>query len=423
VLSLRLESDLGFVAWQTGWVYAASALGAILGALVAGQVADRWMASERCLFVCGLIVGGLLLAMSWATAFWLVFVLCLAVWFFMVQVSILGVTLTMSHLQSPEQQFSRVRMWGTISWVAAGLALGWWLSQPGWMAAINQGLGRDGVSVGDSLVLAALLAFVLAGYALTLPHTPPAKEAKSWLAPLQALHLLRNRNFAVFCACGFLLHMTLTFQIQMTSLLLQHLGVPKESISPSLTIAQWSEIGIMWVLPAVSMRLGMRGTLLTGLAALTLALTILTIGQPVWLVLISLPLNGFVICCYIIRGQVFINHVAGREIRSSAQGLSTMINGVGLLLGNLACGFIRGGFGGEFAPTFAVGAGIALFATLLLALGFRTESAAAGVQVRDWRVPVPVRPPAEAASAVAASAAAVAAVPAVATVPQAVETR
>jgi MFS family permease len=124
------------------------------------------------------------------------------------------------------------------------------------------------------------------------------------------------------------------------------------------------------------------------------------IGQPMWLVLISLPLNGFVICCYIIRGQVFINHVAGREIRSSAQGLSTMINGLGLLLGNLMCGFIRGWFGGDFAPTFAVGAGIALFATLLLALGFRKESAPPQARVREWRVTVPVGSPVAAVNTV-----------------------
>ncbi len=374
MLSLRLKNDLRFEPEQIGLVYASSALGAIFASLIAGQVADRWLSTERCLAICSSAMGGLLLALSFASEFWLVCGLCLGIWLFMVPNMILGVTMTMTHLQHPEQQYSRVRLWGTIGWVTSGLLLGLWLSQPEWLQLVSTEMGYEKASVVDSQRLAALLAFCLAGYSWTLPNTPPSRQARSWLAPLQALHLMRQGNFAVFCLCGFLLHATIPFHMQLTALLLENLGVAKELISPSLTIAQWSEILILWMLPALSSQLGMKGTLLIGLVSLVMVMTILMIGQPTWLVITSLSLFGFVICCYIIRGQVFINKIAGQDIRASAQGLFTTLNGFGLLTGNLLCGGVHQYFESQFALTFGVGACVALLATFLLAFGFQNET-------------------------------------------------
>ena len=371
MLSLRLEHDLHFAPMQIGLVYASSALGAILASLVAGQVADRWLSAERCIAVCSTVAGGLLWAVSYATDFPMVCVLCLGVWLFMVPVMILGVTTSLAHLERPELQFSRVRLWGTIGWMGAGLFFGLWL---------HQAKNYLPVSLDDSPRLGGILAFVLAGYALTLPHTPPSREAKTWLAPLQAIHLLRNRNFAVFCICGFIIHMTITFQLQMTSLMLKRLGLAEAWISPILTVGQCSEVVILFLLPVLSGRLGMKGTLLLGISAMATVLTVLMIGEPLWLMISILLLNGFVICCYVIRGQVFINSQARKDIRASAQGLFTTINGIGLLLGNLLCGVIRNLFEGQFAPTFAVGAGIALFGVFLLAFGFRSEPATSTIR-------------------------------------------
>jgi MFS family permease len=381
VFSLRLR-ELDFGPVEMGWAFAGYALGAILASLAAGQVADRWVAANRCIACCAAAAGVLLLALAEATGPVTVCLLCLGSWLMIMPTLTLGLTLSMTHLRRPDRDFGGVRLWGTVGWVVAGWLLGYWFTEPDWLLPLlHDWFGRDGHAVADSQRLAGLLSFALAAYALTLPHTPPAHRAGIWLAPLQALHLLRRRSFAVLCLCAIGVHITLPFSQQQTPLLLDELGVPREWIGPTLTVAQSMEILSLGLLPWLGNWLGMRRTLLLGLATWAAALALLTVGHPAWLVIGSQLLNGFCITCYLIRGQVFINHQAGPDIRASAQGLFTMLNGAGLLCGNLLVGWVRHVCDGQFAPTFAVGLAIAVAAALVFFLGF---------EKRPTPVPVPL---------------------------------
>lgn len=383
VFSLRLH-ELGFGPVEMAWGFASSALGAILASLVAGQVADRWVAAEKCIAFCGAASGILLLALAEATSPAAVCLLCVASWLMLIPTLTLGLTLSMTHLHSPEREFAGVRLWGTVGWMGAGWLLGYWFTEPDWLLPLLQGwLGRDGHAIADSQRLAAVLAFVLAGYALTLPHTPPARRAKTWLAPLEAVHLLRRRSFAVLCLCAFCYHVTLPFSQQQTPLLLRELDVPLTWIGPTLTIAQTTEVITLGLLPWLSWRLGMRNTLLLGLWTWVAALAALTAGEPTWLVISSQALNGFCVTCYVVRGQVFINRQAGPGIRASAQGLFVMLNGFGLLAGNLLVGWVRHEFAGQFSPTFGVGLAIAIAAALIFMVGFEKEAWPAPEAPRD----------------------------------------
>ena len=49
--SLHLHR-LGFSPAELAWVCATPALGSLVGPLVVGQIADRWVAAERCLLAC-----------------------------------------------------------------------------------------------------------------------------------------------------------------------------------------------------------------------------------------------------------------------------------------------------------------------------------------------------------------------------------
>src|SRR5262249_37468889 len=150
----------------------------------------------------------------------------------------------------------------------------------------------------DAFRLGSVLAFALAAYALTLPHTPPARRAGGVPAPLAALRLLRDRAFAVYWLCAFGVCVTLPFYPQGAPLLLRHPGVPPEWVGPTLTLSQSTEVLTLAVLPVILLRLGMRGTLWFGLVAWTLLLALLTLGRPAGLIVAALGLNGVCICCY-----------------------------------------------------------------------------------------------------------------------------
>lgn len=373
VFSLRLR-ELAFGPLEMAWAFASSALGAILASLMAGQVADRWVPAQRCIAACSAVAGVLLLTLANATGPVAVCFLCVGCWLMIVPTLTLGLAVSMTHLHSPEHQFGPVRMWGTVGWVLASWLLGYWFTDPAWLEPLRGLLSEEISEVADSQRLAAVLAFALAAYALTLPHTPPAHQSRTWFAPLEAIHLFRKRSFTVFVLCAFCVHITFPFTQQMTPLLLQEeLGVPEKWIPPTLTIAQSMEMLTLWLLPAIGLRLGMRYTLLLGLLTWVLALTVLTAGQPAWLVIGAQALNGFCITCYLVRGQVFVNSQAGPSIRASAQGLLVMLNGIALLLGNLLVGAVRETFRGQFAPSFAVGLIIATAAAVVFVFGFEKK--------------------------------------------------
>ncbi len=362
VFSLWLK-ELHFTPEQIGWMWTAQSLAALGAPMLAGQIADRWFPAERCLAVCACIAGVTLWIMAGLTTPVAIFVCSLTFWLVIVLATTLGSGLCFAHLPSPDRDFGPARMWGTVGWASVGWLLGLWFLYR----------GESYREWTDSFRLGSVLAFVLAGYAFTLPHTPPEHRFRSWLAPLSALHLMRSRAFAIYWMCGLGVCLTLAFSTQLTPLLLDHLEVEPRWLTPVLTISQSTEILSLAILPMLLLRLGVRGTMLLGLCTWLAALTILAIGQPRWFVIGSLALIGLCICCFMVAGQVFANRRAQGDIRTSAQALLGLMGGLGLLLGNLLVGWVHNFFDEKFPPTFAVGAGIALILVVVFYAGFVDE--------------------------------------------------
>ena len=222
-------------------------------------------------------------------------------------------------------------------------------------------------------------------YAWTLPHTPPVPrsgfdaQARNWLAaaldaPLAALHLFRHRSFAVLCSCLFVIYLTFTLSLQLTSLLVaQHLGVAQDWLPLLQTLAQSTEVATLALLPVLLVRLGQKGTMVLGLSAWTAALTIFGMGAPSWLVIASLALHGLFVSCFLVAGQLYINRLARDDMRASAQGLIQLINGLGLLTGHFLVGWLRAGVGDDYSSAFVPGAVVAGVVVVMFGVGFHVS--------------------------------------------------
>jgi nucleoside transporter len=381
VFTLYLKERLAFSPSAVAWACATNAVGALCAPLLWGQIADRWLAAQRCISLCALASGALLLVMAEATAPAAVFAICIAFWFFSIPTLSLGTALIFRQLQHPERDYGKVRLWGTVGWMAASLLLGLWLS--------FEGARPD---LADSMRLGAIFAFLVAGYALTLPHTPPSRRPagdvadasrlrRFFDAPLLAFRLLRRRSFATYCACLFGSYVTMPFTTQLNPLLLRQLGVADSSIPAALTIAQCSEIAALALLPLFLSRLQLRPTMVLGIASWSLGLSVLAVGQPLSLVLASLATHGVYICCFLVSGQVFVNRHAGHDFRASAQGMITLISGMGLLSGHLLVGWLRQQTGDDYALVYLPAAVAAALLTIVFALGFRDGAAPAAAPV------------------------------------------
>jgi MFS family permease len=381
--TLRLQ-ELGFSPLEIGWASAPQAAASVLAPLLAGQAADRWWPAERCLAACAFAGAALLWLLAEVTTPLAVTLTYFAAWLCLAPTLSLGTAVSFAQLADPEREFGRVRLWGTVGWVASGWLFSYWLWTPAWAAALLNTL-RPAAPCGqlaDVFRLGGLFAAGLGVYALTLPHTPPqraadpaADAARHALAPLAALRLLRRRPFVVYCACALVWYVTMSFVTQLTPLLLAHLGVPYRWLGPTLTLSQAMEVIALALLPMLLLRLGLRGTMLLGLTAWTAGLAASAVGRPLGLVVASLPTQGLCVCCFAVAGQVFVNGQARGDVRASAQGLLTVTNGLGLLGGNLLVGWVRQEAGGAFPPTFGVAAALAAVAVLALLLGFSAEAA------------------------------------------------
>jgi MFS family permease len=372
----RHLDTLAFSPLEIALVCATSALAAIIGPLVAGQVADRWLAPERCLAFCGFAAGGVLLLLPSCTTMPGVFLGSLGVWLLMTPAMMLGSSISFAHLPMPERDFGRVRMWGTVGWVVQAWVVGYALGRPEWLHQILLAFRPDAPQpvLADSFHVAAALEFLLGLYALTIPATPPRLASREWLAPLKALRLLQKRHFAIFFLCNFLLCFTVPFAIQNTPLLLMKLEVGEQWTGPALTAAQSTEILTLALLPWLLWRLGLRMVLVIGAAAWAASLTVQMVGSPVFLVIACLSLNGLFITCFVVAGQLCVNSEAGSDIRSSAQALISFSNGIGQVLGYLVSGVVRYRTNGEFRPTFAVAMVLAWLAVAILVVYWDQEN-------------------------------------------------
>ena len=103
----------------------------------------------------------------------------------------------------------------------------------------------------------------------------------------------------------------------------------------------------------------------------------------VWrgLVIASLGLHGIFITCFLVAGQMYVNRRAQKDVRASAQAMLQVINGLGMLLGHLLVGWIRGAMREDYAGAFAIAAAVA--GCLVLAFGIGFSGSAAVTAARD----------------------------------------
>ncbi|HVP92059.1 MAG TPA: MFS transporter [Terriglobales bacterium] len=337
VLSAFLQTNLHFTAVETSLIYSLLPLATIVSPFIGGQIADRWFPTQRVIAVLQLAGGVLLIAMSGITAFSPMMWLMLLYSLLYAPTLALTNSIAFVNLKSSEKEFGGIRVWGTIGWIAAGLALA------GWRAAAGS---PQGVAMkGDTLILAGAFSLLMGVLSFGLPATPPRREgAKPW-AFLEALKMFKDRSFAVFAAICFVAATELWFYYILTAPFLtsDRIGISQKYVSAVMTIAQVAEILVMAFLLSWSLRkFGMRRTLTLGILAWPIRYVIFVIGAPVWLVVASLALHGFCYVFFFTAAYIYVDSVAPRDIRASAQSLIAMvILGVGSYVGSLFCGWVQ----------------------------------------------------------------------------------
>jgi predicted MFS family arabinose efflux permease len=272
------------------------------------------------------------------------------------------------HLKDAQKEFGRVRLWGTIGWIAAS-----------WPFVLIL-KGKEGAALGSALtsifVVAGLASLALAAVSLMLPATPPARSAGEKYAPLESIRLLRNPTVLVLFVATFLDALVHQCYFQWTSPFLSAIGIPENMIMPAMSIGQIAEIATMAGLGYFLARLGWRWTMIFGILGHVVRFLVYSLGGPAWLVVGSNVVHGFCYAFFFASVYIFVDEYFPRDARASAQGLfNFLILGLGPFAGSLLWGRLgdvyRTATGIDFSKLFLVPAALGLVAALVLLVGFR----------------------------------------------------
>jgi len=328
--SNHLEHGLGFGPIILALCSATQGI-ASLFATFFGQLADRVLSIRSVLTLCSVGISGSILGLILFDHPAAVFFSTLVYWALTIPTWVMASAMMFTLLKNPEEEFGPVRMWGTVGWMAAGWSV---IPLLGFFPQLREGTGVH-------FRVAFLLSLCLFFYSLSLPNRPPQKKVGRHFAPTAALRILWGKSFGLYSLCVFGISVSQPFSVQGTPLLLKELGIATEWLMPALTLSQVTEAILAMILSGVVLRLGLKGTMGTGLAAWTLSLTILSVSNHLGLALGSLPLNGLVITLFLISGSIWVNSRTPDDVRASVQTVIVTIQGLGMCLGHLLMGWIR----------------------------------------------------------------------------------
>lgn len=354
-----LKNHMKFADGDIGNMFAVGAIGAILAPFIAGQIADRFFRTERFLALSHLAGAAVVWQLAsiepgeGAVNQFLIFSLIYS----LIYSPTLSLTNSLSfhHLPDRDRDFGRVRVWGTVGWIAVGIFFGQYL--------LKEYAGGDFANAGnpevyegfkDAFKLSAIIGAGMGIFCFLLPATPPGGKAEdnatfAALGEVKRQPLLTLFALAVPISCihqfyfvhtsGFLG----TLQTQLNDANLANsinalFGIGGGGL---MTVGQMSEILVLAMIPLLASKFSRKQLLLMGLIAYALRMAIFAYA-PGWLgesamglVLVGVALHGFCFGCFIFVAFMIVDEECRMDIRASAQSLfNLVIVGIGTIVGS-----------------------------------------------------------------------------------------
>jgi len=332
------KGNIGATDGQTGLAYGTQCLGAIIAPFIIGMIADKFFAAQKILGVLHLAGAGLLYYITTQTSFGSFYSLLLIYMIIYMPTLALVNAIALKQVTSAEKQFSGLRMWGTIGWIVAGAIIQWmaWENNP--------------ESLSITYKVAAATSALFGVYSFFLPNTPPPKAGQkvsiSEVLGLDALKILKDKNYLIFFIASILICIPLAFYYGQANLFLNESGMV--GAAGKMTLGQVAETVFLFLMPFFFKRFGVKQMLLIGMFAWVLRYLLFSYGDMnsgLWMLYFGIILHGICYDFFFVTGQIYTDHKAGERVRSSAQGLITLATyGVGMYIGFWAAGKIVGSY-------------------------------------------------------------------------------
>lgn len=342
--SLYLKQVLGLSATEVGTVIAMQPLAGLFAQPLWGHFADRTGSRRRslALAIAGFALGAY--GISQAVTYPQVLLATAALATCSTSLISMATAVSLAALPGGTESFGRVRMWGTLGYLAAVVAFPW--------LAIHLAGGDGPERLFYIFAVAALLALPAAFLVLRLPPTPSLGLRAD---PGDLRRLLRHppvRRIAVFAFCS---NLAMQGPINLFPVLLASRGGGVDDLRLAWILMLALEIPLVGFAGATLQRLGPRGLLAMGLLGEGVRWTATAFAPDLGATIGLQVLHGLSAMGVLIGVPLYLELCVPARMRSTGQ---TLIAAVGLGLGSIASsalgGWLFDALGG-FAPFLACG--------------------------------------------------------------------
>ena len=347
--------ERSFSAWEIGLLMSQMQLMRVFGPYVWGLLADRGgqrLRIIRLTSVLSLVTFSLFFFIARFEAF-LIAIAALA--FFWNAALPLVEALTFDHLREHSSRYSRVRLWGSVGFIAAALATGILL---------------DYLPLSSLLWICVVTLIGIIGCAFAVPEMPMHHAAHESFPVWKTLR--QAPVAALFAACFAMSAAHGALNIFYSIFLSAH-GYSKSVVGGLLSLGVLSEIAAFFVMSWVMRRCGLRRILLLSFAAAVVRFLMIGWGvnSPAVLVVAQL-MHGLTFGSFHAAAITAVNRWFPGRARSRGQALyASLTFGAGGLLGGLLSGWSWDHLGGQL--TFSLGSVCGLLGLLLVAAWVREK--------------------------------------------------
>jgi nucleoside transporter len=325
-----------FGSWFMGVAAVSGALGALISPLVFGSLADGMFSTQKLLAVLNLGCAATLIVIAQSTHQTWFFVGLLAYYQFAVPTITLTNSLALRHSRTDGRAFPIARAIGTIGWIAALLLVG---------SLVPALIGRESIEQTTIPMWLGLASHVgMAGYCLTLPHTPPLVAMVKWRSMIGSwTTLLRDEpRLGRFLLVALVATIGPQFYNAFLNVFVNQIGV--SHAASWMSVGQCTEVMVILLLPGLIAAVGPKRICFFGLIIWCVRYVLLLFagseGFEFVLTMVAIALHGFCYACFYLTGYMYVDKIAPRKSGAVAQGMFAMAtSGVGHMIGSLLAGW------------------------------------------------------------------------------------
>lgn len=315
---------LDFSGSQIGILSALRSLATVLFSLIWGRLADRFQTRRPIYIICNFISTALWVFFLYTTDFHGMIVVTIGYVIFHAPIISFLEAFTMDVLGTEKKSYGRVRVWGTLSFIAVSIILG---------KAIEL------YSVKIILILILAGSFLQAIFSLKIPDIAPAHPAHRSRVPMSEP---RNSNpVPIFLFCAFLMLVSHGAYYGFFSIHLENLGYKASFIGMAWALASISEILVMINSDKIFRRFSLEKVLVFSfIVAACRWFALFFVSSPV-LILFSQMTHAATYGTFHIASILYIDSLTPDKSKTTGQAVNNAVTyGLGMMIGFFANGYL-----------------------------------------------------------------------------------